>query len=74
MTDENLAKVHQTPSVSCDPTLQSVSRPPGVNLLYPPDVDNKRHETYILLKVLFIRDNIYYYLLSYLPRVRDLPD
>jgi len=31
----NLAMVHRTPSVSCGPTLQSVSRPPGVNLLHP---------------------------------------
>jgi len=74
MTNENLAKEHQTPLVSCGPTLRSVSLPPSVNLLYPPDVDSKRHDTYILLIVLFIHDNIYYYLLTYLPRVRDLPD
>jgi len=74
MTDENLSKEHRTPIMSCGPTLRSVSRPPGVNLLYPPNVDTKRHDTYILLKVLFIHDNIYYYLLTYLPQVRDLPD
>jgi hypothetical protein len=74
LTDENLAKVHRTPLVSCRPTLQSVSHPPGVNLLYPHGMDSKRHDTYILLKVLFIQDNIYYYLLTYLPRVRHLPD
>ena len=54
MTDENLAKVHQTPSVSCGPILRSVSRPPSVNLLHPPSVDNKRHDTYILLIVLIM--------------------
>jgi len=30
--------------MSCGPTLQSVSRPPNVNLLYPPCVDSKRHD------------------------------
>ena len=49
---QNLAMVHQTPLVSCGPTLRSVSCPPGVNLFYPPSVDSKRHHTYILLKVL----------------------
>jgi len=52
MTDENLAKVHRTPSVSCEPPLRSLSRSPGVNPLYPPGVDSKRQETYILLMVL----------------------
>jgi hypothetical protein len=67
MTDENLTKVYWTPSVSCGPTLQSVSLPPGVNLLYPPGVDSKRHDTYILLKVLFIHEgfNLYFNLLVY---------
>jgi len=36
MTDENLAKVHQTPSVSCGPTLRCVTRPQNVNLLESP--------------------------------------
>jgi len=61
MTDENLAKVHQTPSVSCGPTLRSVFHPPGVNLLHPPSVDNKRHDTYILLIVLITRKGLITY-------------
>ena len=36
MTDENLANVHRTPSVSCGPTLQCVTRPQNVNLLESP--------------------------------------
>jgi len=56
MTDENLARVHQTPSMSCGPPLWSLSRSPGVNLLRSsPCVDRKRHDTYILLKVLYVR-------------------
>jgi len=55
MTDENLAKVHRTPSVTCGPPLRSLSRSPGENLLRSqPCVDRKRHDTYILLKVLFL--------------------
>ena len=60
MTDENLAKVHRTPSVSCGPPLRGLSRSPGVNLLRSqPCVDRKRHDTYILLKVLIIHDNLH---------------
>ena len=40
MTDENLTKVHRTPSVTCGPPLRSLSRSPGENLTYPPGVDN----------------------------------
>jgi len=58
MTDEFLAKVHQTPSVTRGPPFRSLSRSPGENLSYPPGVDNKRHDTYILLKVLIIHDNL----------------
>ena len=61
MTDENLAKVHRTPSVSCGPTLRSVSRPPGVNISHPPSVDNKRHDTYILLIVLIMHKGLITY-------------
>ena len=32
--------------------LRSLSRSPGENLSYPPGMDNKRHDTYILLMVL----------------------
>ncbi|AES63113.1 transmembrane protein, putative [Medicago truncatula] len=62
MTYEFLAKAHQTPSVSCGPPLRSLSRSPGVNPLYPPGVDSKRHDTYILLKVLFIHKELIRYL------------
>jgi len=52
MTDENLAKVHQTRLVSCGP-------PCGVNLLRSqPCVDRKRHDTYILLKVLYVHKRL----------------
>jgi len=36
MTDEFLAKVHQTPLVSCEPSLRSVIRPHNMNLLGSP--------------------------------------
>jgi len=36
MTDENLAKVHRTLSVSCGPTLRCVTCPQNVNLLESP--------------------------------------
>jgi len=53
MTDENLAKVHRTPSVTCGPPLRSLSRSPGENLLRSqPCVDHKRHGTYVLLIIL----------------------
>jgi len=35
ITDENLAKVHRTPSVTCGPPLRSLSRSPCENLSYP---------------------------------------
>jgi len=55
MTDENLSEVHRTPSVACGPPLRSLSRSPGENLLRSqPDVDHKRHDTYVLLIVLFV--------------------
>jgi len=50
MTDEFLAKVHQTPSVTCGPPLRSLSRPHSENpLRSQPYVDHKRHDTYVLL-------------------------
>ena len=53
MTDENLAKVHRTPSVACGPLLRSLSRSHSKNpLRSQPCVDRKRHDTYILLIVL----------------------
>jgi len=47
ITDENLAKVHQTPSVTCGPPLREP-------LVSPLAWITERHDTYILLKVLFI--------------------
>ena len=35
ITDENLAKVYRTPSVTCGPPLRSLSRSPSENLSYP---------------------------------------
>jgi len=59
MTDEILAKVHQTPSMTCGPPLRSLSRSPGENLLgSQPCVDRKRHGTYILVKIINIRGSI----------------
>ena len=52
MTEEFVAKVERTPSMSCGPTLRSLSRPRGVNLLYPPGVDNKIHNTYTYLFII----------------------
>jgi len=50
MTDEFLAKVHRTPSVTCGPPLRSLSRPHSENpLRSQPYVDHKRHDTYVLL-------------------------
>jgi len=50
MTDEFLAKVHQTPTVTRGPPLRSLSHSPGENLLRSqPGVDHKRHGTYVLL-------------------------
>ena len=58
-TDENLAKVHQTPLVSCGPTLRGVSRPLWREPLVSPLVwITERDDTYILLKVLFIHNNL----------------
>jgi hypothetical protein len=49
MTDENLAKAHRTPSVTCGPPLWSLSRSFGENpLRSQPGMDRKRHDTYIL--------------------------
>jgi hypothetical protein len=45
LTDENLTKVHRTPSVTCRPTLQSVSCSPWRTSRIPLGVDNgkRRH-------------------------------
>jgi len=49
MTDENLAKVHRTPSVTCGPPLRSFSRSHSEkSLRSQPCVDHKRHGTYVL--------------------------
>jgi len=59
MTDEILAKVHRTPSVTCGTPLRSLSRPPGENLLRSqPCVDRKRHGTYILVNIINNHGNI----------------
>jgi len=59
MTDEILAKVHRTPSVTCGPPLRSLSRSPGENLLRSqPCVDRKRHDTYILVNIINNRGSI----------------
>jgi len=68
MTDENLAKVHRTPSVMCGPRLRSLSRSPGENLSYPPGVDNGKtqhlHLTYSLV-LTYIKGLSYTCLLIY---------
>jgi len=74
MTDENLAKVHRTPSVTCGPPLRSLSHSPGENLLRSqPCVDRKRHGTYILVNIINNRGNINVVIAGhYLTRLRDV--
>ena len=59
MTDENLAKVHQTPSVACGPPLRSLSRSPGENLSDPPGVDNGKTRHLHLTYGLIIHGSLY---------------
>ena len=75
MTDEDLAKVHRTPSVACGPPLRSLSRSPGENLSRSqPCVDRKRHGTYILINILDIHGSISIIIVGYyLTRLRDTP-
>jgi len=47
ITNEYLARVHQTPSVSCGPTLRSVSHPPWREpFVSPLACITERHDTY----------------------------
>ena len=59
LTDEFLAKVHQTPlSIVRAYLVECVMPPWREPLEIPLDVDRKRHDTYMLLIVLFIHEEL----------------